>query len=264
MPSGHGISAITLWDLDPFDGLRTVRVLQQRRRQLRQIDIRLCRETFHALPIHARRTACWPGPSSRPPAAPSVRTTPCPSDCTNVPPLTPFTSADSIRSVHTAASAPASRGCYGFSASCAAVTGILRCCSCLGRSLYVSTFLPCLPSDRFMLPGPFRARFGPGRCGTMRALTPRRARTRPPRPRCLLCICRPSIPPPTTSMAPGHRFVSHVGSVSVGARWSRLRHSDRRLADTTPPKRVRHPTGCSFASGCSPPRLAATQLPSAS
>jgi hypothetical protein len=31
----------------------------------------------------------------------------------------------------------------------------------------------------------------------------------------------------------------------------------------TPPNRVRHPTGCPFASGCSPPRLAATQLPSA-
>ena len=31
----------------------------------------------------------------------------------------------------------------------------------------------------------------------------------------------------------------------------------------TPPNRVRSPTGCSFASGCSPPRLAATQLPSA-
>ena len=29
-----------------------------------------------------------------------------------------------------------------------------------------------------------------------------------------------------------------------------------------PPNRVRQPTGCSFASGCSPPRLAATQLPS--
>jgi hypothetical protein len=33
---------------------------------------------------------------------------------------------------------------------------------------------------------------------------------------------------------------------------------------TTQPKRVRYPTGCSFASGCSPPRLTATQLPSAS
>ena len=29
-----------------------------------------------------------------------------------------------------------------------------------------------------------------------------------------------------------------------------------------PPKQVRHPTDCRFTSGCSPPRLAATQLPS--
>ena len=29
------------------------------------------------------------------------------------------------------------------------------------------------------------------------------------------------------------------------------------------PNRVRHPTDCEFASGCSPPRLMATQLPSA-
>jgi hypothetical protein len=29
------------------------------------------------------------------------------------------------------------------------------------------------------------------------------------------------------------------------------------------PNRVRHPTDCMFASGCSPPRLTATQLPSA-
>jgi hypothetical protein len=32
----------------------------------------------------------------------------------------------------------------------------------------------------------------------------------------------------------------------------------------TPPKQVRHPTDCRFTSGCSPPRLAATQLPSIS
>src|SRR5262249_9127455 len=29
-----------------------------------------------------------------------------------------------------------------------------------------------------------------------------------------------------------------------------------------PPKQVRHPTDCRFTSGCSPPRLAAAQLPS--
>ena len=38
----------------------------------------------------------------------------------------------------------------------------------------------------------------------------------------------------------------------------------RQAHHSTPPKRVRYPTGCSFASGCSPPRLTATQLPSAS
>jgi hypothetical protein len=36
-----------------------------------------------------------------------------------------------------------------------------------------------------------------------------------------------------------------------------------RLAEITTPKRVRHPTDCSFASGCSPPHLAVTQLPPA-
>ena len=38
---------------------------------------------------------------------------------------------------------------------------------------------------------------------------------------------------------------------------------DEQARRATPPKRVRHPAGCSFASGCSPPRLATTQLPSA-
>src|SRR5690625_2836307 len=34
-----------------------------------------------------------------------------------------------------------------------------------------------------------------------------------------------------------------------------------RARQDTPPNRVRSPTGCPFAAGCSPPRLAATQLP---
>jgi hypothetical protein len=37
----------------------------------------------------------------------------------------------------------------------------------------------------------------------------------------------------------------------------------RRLAENTRPKRVRYPTDWSFTSCCSPPRLAATQLQSA-
>jgi hypothetical protein len=51
------------------------------------------------------------------------------------------------------------------------------------------------------------------------------------------------------------------------------RQRDRRVSDfamneqarrSSPPNRVRRPTDRQFASGCSPPRLAATQLPSAS
>ena len=38
---------------------------------------------------------------------------------------------------------------------------------------------------------------------------------------------------------------------------------DEQARRAMPPKRVRYPAGCSFASGCSPPRLATTQLPSA-
>ena len=38
---------------------------------------------------------------------------------------------------------------------------------------------------------------------------------------------------------------------------------DEQARRCTPPKRVRYPTGCRFASRCSPPRLAATQLLSA-
>ena len=50
------------------------------------------------------------------------------------------------------------------------------------------------------------------------------------------------------------------------------RQRDQRVSDfamneqarrSSPPNRVRHPTDRPFASGCSPPRLAATQLPSA-
>ena len=51
------------------------------------------------------------------------------------------------------------------------------------------------------------------------------------------------------------------------------RQRDQRVSDfamneqarrSSPPNRVRHPTDRQFASGCSPPRLATTQLPSAS
>ena len=58
---------------------------------------------------------------------------------------------------------------------------------------------------------------------------------------------------------PGHRLPprQRVQRVSDFALNEQARHS-------SPPNRVRHPTDRQFASGCSPPRLATTQLPSAS
>ncbi len=53
-----------------------------------------------------------------------------------------------------------------------------------------------------------------------------------------------------------HATNQRTGRVSDFA----LREEARRH---TPPNRVRHPADCQFASSCSPPRLTATQLPSA-
>jgi len=66
-----------------------------------------------------------------------------------------------------------------------------------------------------------------------------------------------------------------VPSPTTWAAWSSLhppRQRDQRVSDfamneqarrSSPPNRVRYPTDQQFASGCSPPRLSTTQLPSA-
>ena len=59
--------------------------------------------------------------------------------------------------------------------------------------------------------------------------------------------------------APGRRFSRH-GSATDYFQASPLDEQARR---NTPPNRVRSPTDRKFASGCSPPRLTAAQLPSA-
>jgi hypothetical protein len=74
-------------------------------------------------------------------------------------------------------------------------------------------------------------------------------------------LCLPDIPSPTTSCARTSRACHLVRPVRPFR--PRLRLHSCRLAALTPPNRVRHPAGCPFASGCFPPRLAATQLPSA-
>jgi hypothetical protein len=77
---------------------------------------------------------------------------------------------------------------------------------------------------------------------------------------CLLCLAfRTSNPQPREGLQ--RRFRSRPnaldGSFDPGFA---MNEQARR---TIPPKRVRHPAGCSFASSCSLPRIAATQLPSA-
>jgi len=97
--------------------------------------------------------------------------------------------------------------------------------------------------------------------GTMRAL--------PPAPRHPAEQVSPLIAPllrltfltfcPQPRDAPVHRFARHH---SVYSEFQASPYPSR-LAANIPPNQVRHPTDRQFASGCSPPRLTATQLPSA-
>src|SRR5580658_2696295 len=76
----------------------------------------------------------------------------------------------------------------------------------------------------------------------------------------LLCLVfRTSNPQPRDG--PERRFRSRLNALDGSCDPGFAKHEQARRA--TPPNRVRHPAGCSFASGFSPPRLAATQLPSA-
>src|SRR5436190_5711966 len=70
-------------------------------------------------------------------------------------------------------------------------------------------------------------------------------------------------PIPTHVVCLERRFRSHLSASNGPSTGSRLRQPSR-ARQHTPPNRVRHPTGYPFASGYFPPRLAATQLPSAS
>ena len=127
-----------------------------------------------------------------------------------------------------------------------------RCSLCLVRGLHVSTFLPPIPRPGFA-PRAFHDPFGRDRSSTVRALTPAGlAHARQVSPLTLPCL--PSIQPPTTSCASMSLSQSHQRiELDPKAQASPLSRQARHI---TPPKRVRHPAGCSFASGCSPPRLA--------
>jgi hypothetical protein len=142
-----------------------------------------------------------------------------------------------------------------------------KCCLCFMSCLTHPPSCPAFPRRDFA----FRAfpRHVTA-CSTMRALTPvGPSQVRQVSP--LTPLCLPNIPLPTTLCARTSRFLitpAHpIGSLRSGLSPSPLCPKASppmsRLAALTPPNRIRHPTGCSFASGCSPPRLTTTQLPSA-
>lgn len=123
-----------------------------------------------------------------------------------------------------------------------------------------STFLPCLPSDRFCCPAlrgtcsPLRYYAGSDSC---RLAIPRQVSPLTP-------LCLPDIPPPIAPCPPAVAFTvtpSAAGRLLL-AQAPGFARAQKARQDSTP-KRVRHPTGYPFASGCSPPRLTTTQLPSA-
>jgi hypothetical protein len=100
---------------------------------------------------------------------------------------------------------------------------------------------------------------GSYRCGTMRALTPaapRTTRQASPFHPLAFWTCNPQ---PRRAPERHVPITSCVRSVPFGPGFAKHEEARRYV----PPNRVRYPTGCSFASGCSPPRLTATQLPSA-
>ncbi len=63
---------------------------------------------------------------------------------------------------------------------------------------------------------------------------------------------------PQPRYAPDPRFIHHRNGISEFQTSPRM----SKLVANMPPNRVRSPTDHQFASGCSPPRLMATQLPS--
>ena len=95
------------------------------------------------------------------------------------------------------------------------------------------------------------------RHGTMRVLTPASVHRRDRSPRFLRSTFPSFRPQPRDAL--NHRFRRHFSVVNQ----FQASPSPSRLAANIPPNRVRCPTDRQFASGCSPPRLTATPLPSA-
>jgi hypothetical protein len=138
------------------------------------------------------------------------------------------------------------------SAPCLTLTGTSDAEICSGRGLHASTFLSPFPRCGFA----FRTSRDFRRLGTMETLTPAQLTDHAGLPAyCTTPLLSFRLQP---RGLPDHRLPP--------------RQRDQRVSDfamneqarrSSPPNRVRYPTDQQFASGCSPPRLTATQLPSA-
>ena len=131
--------------------------------------------------------------------------------------------------------------------------GHCRCSLCSNHVLCASTFLPTFPRRGFAIRAfrrSSRLRYYAGSASCRALASPTGLSAYPALPSGHPVpnhVVRPNVALPVTSARPaGRGFATH-----------------EQARRNTPPNRVRHPTGCRFASGCSPPRLTATQLPSA-
>ena len=168
----------------------------------------------------------------------------------NLPPLTPFPSAANMRSLHTVASTHVQSRPW-VSAPCVAFSGTTDAWLSLCPSGSLTLLPSCLPSLGAALLSALRA--APRRCAHYEDSDSCSAHPPPHLLRHTFLSFR--LQP---RRLPGHRFPprQRVQRVSDFALVSQARRS-------SPPNRVRPPTDRQFTSGCSPPRLAATQLPSA-
>src|SRR5277367_51156 len=161
--------AIALRDVDPLDGLWSVRARPQRRRQLGQILVRPNLEPFDALPIHARRA--FVGPDFRPGRRQRIGREHLVHQCI------PFAAFDAVDQRRQHAFRPNRRvGPRQVPCSPVALCSLIGTPGVVARfSHRASPFLPPFPKTG--LCGPVLSRPVPcrlGRSSTMRVLTPAR------------------------------------------------------------------------------------------
>jgi hypothetical protein len=159
-----------------------------------------------------------------------------------------------MRSFHTETSTHVHL-CPWASAPCLALAGTTGAWLSLCLTAELTHPPSCLPSLGAALLSALLAAVR--RCSTMKALTPAPVHPRCRSPRLLRHTVLSFHLHPRE--LPGHRFTHHA-SVTSDFRASLMASQARR---SSPPNRVCYPTDQQIASGCSPPRLAATQLPSA-